>query len=260
MSPNVGAPSMNVPAAVTTTTGIEANVGFSSWAARNSQPDIPGIIRSSRIRKGVTPSFQRGQCRPRVGECCDLVSLRGHDVGEGVSQVVVVVHDHQGQAGRRAHRGSSTVNVEPCSGRLSTLMRPPLSLHDLLRDPETQPQSRVMCGSDGACKRTEDLALFVLRDPNPMVANNDDGLRRLDADRNLDGAPGPVLERVRDQVRNNLIDASGIPYPRRRVRRVHVHRDMAPLNLEIEPVEYLTDDIAQIDRAEAQLEPTAGDS
>jgi hypothetical protein len=35
---------------------------------------------------------------------------------------------------------------------------------------------------------------------------------------------------------------------------------MAPLNLEIEPVEYLTDDIAQIDRAEAQLEPAAGDS
>src|SRR5260370_9651584 len=112
--------------------------------------------------------------------------------------------------------------------------------------------------SEDACKRTEDLALFILRDPNPMVANNDDRLRRLVADRNLDGAPGPVLERVRDQVRNHLIDASGIPYPRHRVRRVHVHRDMAPLNLKLEPVDYLTDDIAQIDRVEAQLEPTAG--
>jgi hypothetical protein len=93
-----------------------------------------------------------------------------------------------------------------------------------------------------------------------MVANNDDSLRHLDADRNLDGAPGPVLERVRDQVRYNLIDASGVPYPRRRVRRVHRHRDMASLNLESEPVEYLSDDIAQIDRADAQLEPTIGDS
>ena len=93
-----------------------------------------------------------------------------------------------------------------------------------------------------------------------MVANNEDGLRRLDADRNLDGAPGPVLERVRNQVRNNLIDTSGIPYSRRRIRRVHHQRDMAPLDLEIEPVEYVTDDIAQIDGAEAQLEPPAGDS
>jgi hypothetical protein len=93
-----------------------------------------------------------------------------------------------------------------------------------------------------------------------MVANSDDGLRRLDADRNLDGAPRPVLERVRDQVRNHLIDASGIPYSGRRVRRVQLQRDMTALNLEIEPVEYLTDDIAQIDRGEAQLEPTTGDS
>jgi len=35
---------------------------------------------------------------------------------------------------------------------------------------------------------------------------------------------------------------------------------MAPPNLEIEPVEYFTNDIAQIDRADVQLEPTAGDS
>jgi hypothetical protein len=45
-----------------------------------------------------------------------------------------------------------------------------------------------MCGSEDGCKRTKDLALSLVRDPNPMVANHDDGLRRLDADRNLDGA------------------------------------------------------------------------
>jgi hypothetical protein len=50
-----------------------------------------------------------------------------------------------------------------------------------------------MCGSEDGCKRTKDLALFLVRDPNPMVANNDDGLRRLDADETSMGRPAPYL-------------------------------------------------------------------
>ena len=114
--------------------------------------------------------LERGERGPRVAERCYLVSVarsRAARVFRRSSSSSTIISG----SSPAAHRGSSTVKVGTFVRLALQRDAAAAGVHDLLRDPQTQAQPCMMSGRDGARERAEDPGLFLLRDPNAVVAD-----------------------------------------------------------------------------------------
>ena len=149
-SDSVCVPSLNVvPAVRTTTDRRELRV------LELGCPELPTRHvchhQVEQDQKRFPATLERAERQPRIAERRDLIAARGHDQGQRFAQIVIVIDDvNSGSRVRRDHRGNSTANVDPWSTRLSTVDAAATRVHDLLRNPQAQSQSRMMPGGGGA--------------------------------------------------------------------------------------------------------------
>ena len=108
---------------------------------------------------------------------------------------------------RQPARGISTVKINPASTSLRTEIVPPIASTSCARDPEAQPEARVVGRRRRPLVLLEDARLVLGRNSDAAIL--DPEARRLPV---ADGADhdrlaAPVADRVRQQVGQHLVDA-----------------------------------------------------
>src|SRR5688500_2472371 len=86
-----------------------------------------------------------------------------------------------------------------------------VSCGQLAHDPEAQAQTSEVPGVVRAFEALEDAGLIPRADPDAVIAHDQPRRAVLLVDRDLDRLAGAVLQRVREQVGQDLIDAPAIP-------------------------------------------------
>ena len=109
-------------------------------------------------------------------------------------------------------RGNSTVKAEPCARRAVQRDAASQRLGQLAGDPEADARARVLAFDGGPFEALKDPLLVGGRDADAVIAHGQPDHRLVALALDLDGGAGPVLDRVADQVGDDLIQA-------RRVRR-----------------------------------------
>src|SRR5690606_9907662 len=89
--------------------------------------------------------------------------------------------------------------------------RAAVRLHHLARDPEAEAEAAVVAGGDGALEAPEDSTLILGGDPDAVVANDDARVVVVAGDLHVDRPALPVLDRVGEEVVDDLIDAERVP-------------------------------------------------
>jgi hypothetical protein len=129
----------------------------------------------------------------------------------------------------------------------------------LLHDPQAQAKAAVVMGRHGTFETTKDTRLIAGIDPDTAIANH----QRCDAgggpQRNLDRFARSELQRVDEQVRDDLIEALTVPGSNH--ERGHIHDDVAARLCRIggQPVHHALYDLDQVDLFTFHLETSSGD-
>src|SRR4051812_791046 len=101
---------------------------------------------------------------------------------------------------------------------------PSVRLDDVSRDPQSEPEPAVLSRPFGALESLEDLLLVLGRDADPAVRHAQHRAGTLDSRLDLDRPPLAVLQRVRDQVGDHLLQADAVPHA---LDGIEVERDLA---------------------------------
>ena len=86
-----------------------------------------------------------------------------------------------------------------------------MCVHDLLDDVETEPEATVVLRRDGPLKAVEDSRMLITRDPDALVRDHESRAVRVAAHRHANGKPPTEREGVAKEVRDQLLDARGVP-------------------------------------------------
>ncbi len=87
---------------------------------------------------------------------------------------------------------------------------------DLLDDPEPEADPPEVPAVGGALEPAEDPLLVAGRDAEPLIADDEPRVSPLRLDADVDRFAVPVLDRVRDQIRHDLLEPLAIPVSDRR--------------------------------------------
>ena len=159
-------------------------------------------------------------------------------------------------------RGSSTVNVDPVAGRALDRDRAAERVDDLLDDPETETDAAVVAAGRGPLEAAEDALVIVGRDAEAPIADRDDArVVAAASSADVDRLAVAVLDGVRDQVGDHLVEAALVP--------AADDRRVGAWTFSVEPTRAasslkrgadLVDDLREVDRLDVQLEAPGGDA
>src|SRR5262245_18207973 len=102
---------------------------------------------------------------------------------------------------------------------------------DLADDPQPQAEALGARGRAELDEALEDALPVARRDAGPVVAVVQQDVPALDPQVDLDRLPRRVLERVREQVRHDVIEALSVPASERLARSPYRHGDAGPPEL-----------------------------
>ena len=86
-----------------------------------------------------------------------------------------------------------------------------MGLDDHARDPEPEPEAAVVAGGREACEPLEQPGVVFGLDAWAAIGDHDAGAAVVAVDDDVDRLARAVLDRVRQQVRHDLLDAEAIP-------------------------------------------------
>src|SRR5580765_7137126 len=133
-------------------------------------------------------------------------------------------------------------------------------LDDLPDDPETEADAAVVAAGRGPLEAPEDPFVIVGGDAQPVIANGDDRAVVLAGDADVDRLAVAVLDRVGQEVGDDLIQPAPVPAPDDGGGRVNVQRGADARGLVGETRADLADDLGQIDDLDVQFEAPGGDA
>ena len=146
------------------------------------------------------------------------------------------------------------MKVEPAPGALSHADGAAEHVDDLLDDPEPEADPPEVPAVGGALEPAEDPLLVAGRDAEPLIADDEPRVSPLRPDADVDRLAVPVLDRVRDQVRHDLLEPLAIPAADGALPRVDGQPAAEARRLVDEPRADLARDLGQIDRVDLELE------
>src|SRR6266545_4583726 len=247
-------------------------------SARNCQPFITGIVRSSKMSAGRRKSPRRRSraSPPWAAPATSYPSSRRISL----------------KASRRSLSSSTIrmrlppVTARACCGLMSGFRRPPFgrgfrephgkcralsgraldsnaasqAFHDLAHDPETEAEAAIMAVGHGPLESLENPSLVLRWNPDAMIPDRKDGRRPVPRDPHLDGPAGTVLGGVGEEIRDDLFETDSVPLPHARAIRLDL--ETAPGAREILPEtrRSVPDDRREVHRLQVQIQPAGRDA
>ena len=131
------------------------------------------------------------------------------------------------------------MNVDPVPGLAFDSDRSAERLDDLLDDPETETDAAIVAAGRGALEAPEDAFVVVGGDAQAPIADRDDRAVVLARDADVDRLAVAVLDGIRQEVRDDLIQPAPVPSSHDGGGRVNVQRGSDARGLVGEPRAHL---------------------
>ena len=165
-----------------------------------------------------------------------------------------------GGAGCCGLSGSRTVKHAPPPATFRAAIAPPCASAIWSADVEAEAQATVVPRGYGALEALEDPRQIGFGDARPPIANFDDSHVIRPRRRHCDRLSRCVLDRVRDQVRQHLLNPEPIPVTFDRTGRIHREGATGGRCLIPQAFDGLPDDLDQIEAFDIEPQLTGGDA